>query len=266
MMRQFINWQMAISVGFDRLFPQKYCLDGQTVFQRVVAPRFISKGMTIYDVGAGKRPYITRAMKDDLTLTVIGLDIDQRELDLAPEGAYTRTVCADISVYEGNRDADLVICQAVLEHVLDVGRALRGIASILRPGGAALIFLPCRNALYARLNTLLPQRLKRKLLFTIFPNQRRICGFPSYYDRCTPRGISKLAAQHKLLVREIHPYYYSPYFTFFFPFHLIWRAWSLFSRAFAGDEGAETFTIILEHCDPMNSEQGSGASSQKVSS
>jgi 2-polyprenyl-6-hydroxyphenyl methylase/3-demethylubiquinone-9 3-methyltransferase len=246
MMRWFIDWQIAASKKFDRLLPEQYRIDGKRTFEKCIAPRFIFKGMNICDVGAGKRPYITTEMKDSLGLNVVGLDISQRELELAPKGAYTRVVCADISSYTGNHEMDLVICQAVLEHVPDVECALRGISSILKPGGIALIFLPCRNALFARLNALLPEKLKRKLLFTIFPSSRAMCGFPSFYDQCTPRGIVRLATRHQLVLREMHAYFCSPYFSFFLPFHLLWRGWSFFSRAVVGDEAAESFTVVLQ--------------------
>jgi 2-polyprenyl-3-methyl-5-hydroxy-6-metoxy-1,4-benzoquinol methylase len=246
MIRELIHWQITISRQFDRFLPEQYRVDGKTAFQNCVVPRFLRKGITICDVGAGKRPYVSPELKNELGLRIIGLDIDQKELNLAPDGAYTKVICADVSSFEGNRDADLVICQAVLEHVPSVERALRAIASMLKPGGAALIFLPCRNALFARLNALLPEKLKRKLLFTIFPKQKTMSGFPSYYDQCTPRRIAKLAAQNQLQVREMHTYFCSSYFTFFAPLHLLWRGWSFFSRALVGDQAAESFTMVLE--------------------
>ena len=99
---------------------------------------------------------------------MVGLDIDGKELSAAPDGLYDRTAAADITKYRGQGDADLVICQALLEHVHDTGRALEAIASILKPGGRALIFVPSRNAVYARLNLLLPENLKRRILFAFF--------------------------------------------------------------------------------------------------
>ena len=80
-----------------------------------------------------------------LGLTVVGIDIDQAELDRAPQGIYDRTICADVSQLRGNADADLLICLAVLEHVRDVSAAFTSIASCLKPGGKALIFDPSRT-------------------------------------------------------------------------------------------------------------------------
>jgi 2-polyprenyl-6-hydroxyphenyl methylase/3-demethylubiquinone-9 3-methyltransferase len=158
-------------------------------------------------VGGGKNPVVAPERKTELDLRVIGVDIDGGELASAPAGSYDQTVCADIGSYQGPGDGDLVICQALLEHVRDSGAALRAIASILKPGGRALIFVPSRNAVYARLNLLLPEALKRKILFTVFPETRRDHGFRAFYDRCTPAGFVSMAAQQGLLTEDCRLYF-----------------------------------------------------------
>jgi len=80
--------------------------------------------------------------------------------------------------FGGQGDADLIICQALLEHVKNVDQAFAAIASILKPGGLALIFVPSRNALYARLNLLLPQDLKRKSFMRFIPKPVSHKDFP----------------------------------------------------------------------------------------
>jgi 2-polyprenyl-6-hydroxyphenyl methylase/3-demethylubiquinone-9 3-methyltransferase len=181
-----------------------------------------------------------------LGATVVGLDIDAHELGQAPDGVYDETVCSDLAQYSGDGTADLVVCQALLEHVRDVPGAFRAIASILRPDGVALVFVPSRNALYARLNLMLPERLKRALLHGIFPHTKRDQGFPAYYDNCTPRDFRRLAAEHGLFVREMRCYYRSSYFSFFFPAYVVWRAWLLLFHTLAGEQAAETFTVVLQ--------------------
>jgi SAM-dependent methyltransferase len=61
------------------------------------------------------------------------------------------------------------VCQALLEHVSDVNGAFESIASILRPGGQAVIFVRSRNAVFARINLVLPEKFKRWILFQVFP-------------------------------------------------------------------------------------------------
>jgi 2-polyprenyl-6-hydroxyphenyl methylase/3-demethylubiquinone-9 3-methyltransferase len=199
----------------------------------------------VYDVGGGKNPVIGPERITELDLRVIGVDIDGGELASAPVGSYDRTVCADIGSYQGPGDGDLVICQALLEHVRDSGAALRAIASILKPGGRALIFVPSRNAVYARLNLLLPEALKRKILFAVFPETRRDHGFRAFYDRCTPAGFVSMAAQQGLLTEDCRLYFQSGYFRFCLPLYAAWRLWMFLFRLFAGRQAAETFTLIL---------------------
>lgn len=173
------------------------------------------------------------------------MDIDQDELDRAPAGVYDRTICADIGRFAGAGDADLVICQALLEHVRNVDGAFAAMASILKPGGRALIFVPSRNALYARLNLLLPQAFKKRLLHAVYPKTRQGQGFPSFYDQCTPRDFRRLARKHGLSVEQESFHYISSYFSFFVPLYVLWRLWILGYRALAGEQAAETFCMAL---------------------
>jgi len=181
-----------------------------------------------------------------LSAKVVGLDIDKAELDSAAAGAYDSVICADITGFKGCQDADLIICQALLEHVENIKSAFAAITSILKPGGQALIFVPSRNAVFARLNLLLPQSVKQKILYTIFPEKRKNQGFPAYYNCCTPAGFKKLAAANSLAVIEERYYYTSSYFSFFFPLYAIWRLWLLLFHAVAREHAAETFCLVLQ--------------------
>jgi len=95
------------------------------------------------------------------------------------------------------------------------------------------------------LNLLLPERLKRWILFGIFPSMSRDHGFRAYYDRCTPRAIEKTARRCGLNVEERFLYYRSDYFRFLVPLHAIWRTWQMLFHRLAGDEAAETFTFVF---------------------
>ena len=245
LLRRSIEAQIAWSHRFDRLLPKTLLVDGNREFLDEVVPGRLRRGIVVYDVGGGKNPVIGRDLKCELGLRTIGLDVDPAELAYADSGAYDETVCADICDYEGRGDADLVICQALLEHVPDASSALRSIASLLKPGGRALLFVPSRNALYARLNLLLPRNVTRKLLSAIFGDAGRDHGFRAYYDRCTPQSIERLARQHGLAPEECRLYFESSYFRVCFPLYAAWRAWLLFYRRVRGAEAAETFTLVL---------------------
>jgi 2-polyprenyl-3-methyl-5-hydroxy-6-metoxy-1,4-benzoquinol methylase len=59
----------------------------------------------------------------------------------------------------------MLLCKAALEHVGDVEQAFAAFASILKPQGLALIWVPSRHAAFARLNMALPEKMKRNILF-----------------------------------------------------------------------------------------------------
>jgi 2-polyprenyl-3-methyl-5-hydroxy-6-metoxy-1,4-benzoquinol methylase len=174
--------------------PAGFTLDGAFQFHEVVVADYLAAGMTVYDVGGGKHPFFGLERKARLGLHVCAIDITEQELTSAPPSAYDEVFCADICSFIGDNTADLVVCQAVLEHVRDTKAAIRGIASLLKPGAVALVFVPCRNALFARLNLLLPESWKKQILFTIFPETQQHHGFPAYYDRCTPRDFYQFGA------------------------------------------------------------------------
>jgi 2-polyprenyl-6-hydroxyphenyl methylase/3-demethylubiquinone-9 3-methyltransferase len=245
MLRALINSQVWLSRKFDEWLPALYRIDGNRDFVDSLVPDYLQADLTIVDVGGGKNPYLSPAKKSRLKAHVIGLDIDQTELNQAPKGAYDEIVCADISKYRGKRQADMVICQAVLEHVRDVESAFTAIASCLKPGGQALLFVPSRNAVFARLNILLPQNIKKALLHWIFPKTRRDQGFPSFYDHCTPSDFKRMAASNDLALVEARYFYKSSYFSFLFPLYLLWRLWVILFRAIRGEQAAETFSMVL---------------------
>jgi len=233
-----------LSHRFDPLLPERLTIDGNQEFFRV-APLMLKPGMTVWDVGGGKQPLISQAVKEKLGLRIVGFDISGDELAAAPAGIYDQTVVADLCNFRGVGDADLVICQAILEHVPDAASAFAGIASILKSQGKAVLFTPSRNAAFARLNLLLPQKLKTRLLFTFYPEAAGHQGFPAYYDRCTPREFHRLAEAAGLRITEQRLYYQSAYFTFAFPVHLLWRLWVLLFASVAPESAVESFTLTL---------------------
>jgi SAM-dependent methyltransferase len=243
--RKIVRWQTRLAQRFDRLLPREFRIDGNRDFVQHLVPEYLQRGSLIYDVGGGKNPLIDRQRKAELKLRIAAVDIDAAEMAAAPEGCYDRTICCDISTYRGEGEADLVICQALLEHVPDTEQALEAISTILKPEGRALIFVPSRNALYARLNLILPESVKRGILYGVFPEMRRDHGFPAYYDRCTPARIEELARAHGLLCEHRRLYFHSSYFSFCLPLHVLWRFWLRLFRLLAGSEAAETFSMVL---------------------
>jgi len=244
--KAFFRSQEWLSRNFDRIFPGKFRVDGHQDYRDNIVPPYLKAGQVIYDVGGGKCPYLNYESKRHYKSYVVGVDISEEELNKAPAGIYDKKVCADISCFAGENEADLVICQSLFEHVKDVEAAITSLSGILKPGGLALIFIPSRNALYARLNRLLPQELKNKILSLVYPKMRNMLGFPAYYDRCTPKELKRLAEKNNFSVMEEYYYYNSVYFYFLFPFYLFWRLWIVLFYIFSREQAAETFTLVLK--------------------
>lgn len=244
--RIFVSINRRVSAWFDQFaLPSWYSVDGNRDFIERFAPAFLHPRQTIVDVGGGKCPFLSVQDKRKLGAHITGLDIDEGELSRAPEGAYDAQIAGDICSYRGAGDADLVICQALLEHVRDNDSAFRSLSRLLKPGGILLIFVPSRNAAFARLNLALPESLKRKILFGIFPGARHAQGFPSYYDRCTPKDFANLAARNGLVIEQARYYFVSSYFSWLFPLYVVWRIWIVLFRLLRGNQAAETFAMAM---------------------
>jgi len=242
--------QARITTLVDRLLPEKYRIYGRRYFREQLVPRYLARSKTIYDVGGGATPYLDPERKARLAARVIGLDVSASELARAPDGAYDATESVDIAAYSGRGDADLVICQSVLEHVHDVGGAFRSLASILRPGGRLLVFVPNRNALFARVNLMLPEALKRRILFALYPAKQETCGFPVYYDRCTPRDFRALAEASGLAVEEERHFFICSYFFGILPLYILWRLWIVIGERLFEGQAASTFCMVLRKPAP----------------
>lgn len=242
----FITSQIKLSKWFDKLLSMKYRVDGYSDFSNVILPNYIKKKLVIYDIGGGKNPYLSKELKSRIDCKVIGLDIDEIELNAAPTGSYDKIITEDITKYQGNQDGDLAICMALLEHVKDVEAALAGIRSCLKTGGLCALFVPSGNAIFARINKILPENFKKQILFTLFPNAKKRQGFPAYYNHCTPREVQEIAQSLGFEILDKRYYYVSSYFSFFFPLYLLWRIYMLVFQWIAKEQAAETFGLILK--------------------
>ena len=159
-----INSQRRLSRAFDSLLPSHFRVDGHLNFRQAFAPPYIRRDVEVWDVGGGKFPFVDAKTKEILGIHSVGLDISAEELAAAAPDTYDEIFVADVTRFVGRGSADLIICQAVLEHVPDTEAALKAFETILKPGGIALVFVPSRNSWFARLNLIFSEKLKRKLL------------------------------------------------------------------------------------------------------
>lgn len=255
--RRFIEANRKLSRRFDRLLPDDYWRDGNSDFRNRFALEYVQPGMLVYDIGSGARPFFPVERKKALGIRVVGVDISETELELAPEGSYDAIRVSDIAQFAGAEEADLAICQSVLEHVRDNRGALRSLASIVRPGGTVVMFMPNRYAVFALLNRLLPEAVKRRLLFSIYPETVDGYGFKAFYDNCTPLRMERIAHEAGLLPHDRVHYWNSAYFQFFTPLHVAWRVYIVVVRALFGWRAAETFSLAFRRPDLAAANRGS---------
>lgn len=247
--KRFINSQIFLSKKFDEIFlPAFMSVVGWREFYMQHVPAQVEMAQKIYDIGSGKRPsvYLANLSQEKRHgKDIIGVDISEEELNLAPEGFYTNRITADICNFHGKEDGDLAICGCLLEHVADMKAALRGVYSCLAPGGRLLIFVPSRNALFARLNMVLPENFKNWMLKRLYPqHESDFIGFKAHYDCCTPEKISKILSGMDMEIEVLDHYYFSNYFMFFSPVHVIWRLYQLIIIQLGWKNGAENFIVV----------------------
>lgn len=249
LIRRFVVWQVSLSKRIDRALFGAMSVDGNTAFVRWV-DRGVAQGSRLADIGGGKTPAFGPVDVQARDLEVVGVDIDPIELKAAPEGSYAQVVVGPIEDVRGASDCDYVIAQSVMEHVYDGRLAALGIASFARPGGTVATFCPCRRAWFARLNLLLPEAVKRRVLFAIFPEKRERQGFPAHYSGCTPAEMRDNMTSAGVDCIEIRYFFVSSYFMFFVPLYLLWRLATLPLMLLWPDRYCETF-IFLGRKRPM---------------
>jgi SAM-dependent methyltransferase len=222
--RRFIDWNRKLS-RWERSVVARVvpacATAGPRDFQERVLPSLLAPKQRVLDVGGGKHPAIPLAVKRELGLHVVGLDISASELEQAPSGAYDDTIVGDAGSIDIPGQYDLVFSRTVMEHVSDPRAALANLASVLAPGGVMAHVMPCRNAPFAIVNRALGNRLARRLLFAIAPHKRENSGFRAYYRDCTPARMSRLCRECGLEVIKTLPYYNSGYTSFFAPLYTL---------------------------------------------
>lgn len=236
--RAVSNWQKKTAL---RLFDRR---SGGRDFRDRVLPGLLQEGQRVLDVGGGKHPAIDLATKRRLELYIVGLDIDADELKRAPEGVYDDTVVGDVAEATIPGQYDLIISKTVLEHTQQNERVIANLAGSLGEGGTMAHFIPCKNALFARINLLLGNNVSRKILFALQPEKKTTSGFKAYYEFCTPSQMSRLCEENGLQVDRLTAYFSSDYCSFFAPLYTLDIMRQLLMKMLCPQDMAENFIII----------------------
>ncbi len=175
-----------------RILPERYRTDLWDLRFRERLDSALRPGMSILDIGAGRRPTLAPPDRPEGT-TYVGLDPDADELRTAPEGSYDEAVvsAAEHRVPELEGRFDLALSFFAFEHVESTAETLESIRGYLRPGGMLLAQLAGARSPFSVANRLLPAAASRALL-------RRAMGrpadsvFPAAYDHCTHGELAEL--------------------------------------------------------------------------
>ena len=146
-------------------------------------------GISILDVGAGRRPTIAVGGRP-AGVTYVGLDASGEQLETSPAGSYDETVVTDASrplpALVGR--FDLIVAWQVLEHFRELRPAAQAFHSYTRDDGWFVACLSGRHAAFAVANRLLPDQLGARLVSRL---RRRPLDevFTAHYDLCDERGL-----------------------------------------------------------------------------
>ena len=239
--RRVSRWERSL---VNRVVPG-CAADGTVHFRDQVLPSLLRPGMRVLDVGGGKEPAISPAMKQRYGLDITGLDVSADELAQAPAGSFDRTVVGDVASVSIPGTYDLIFSRAVLEHVADPRAAIANLARVLAPGGTMAHFMPCGNAPFAVLNRMLGNETARRLLFSIFPEKQKGSGFRAFYRDCTPSRLSRICREHGLELDKVIPYYNSDYTSFFAPIYTVETLRQALMCSLRLNDFAESFCIVV---------------------
>jgi SAM-dependent methyltransferase len=193
-------------------------------FLRTVEKEFQSlpPGAVAVDLGGGRRCIYSHAVPQDRGIRLVAVDISPAEL-AANQDVTDRRV-ADVA--EGlpfeDAEVDLIVSKYCLEHVDGVPRAAEHMARVLKPGGKAIHFMPCRYSTFGVAARLLPFGPLLKLLHCVSPETVGEVEFDVHYDHCYPKAIERVmrdAGFRNVTVGTTH--ISADYFSPVFPLYLV---------------------------------------------
>ena len=191
---------------------KRYEVRWRDAFDDAVRP-FLAANVAVLDIGSGRQPTISSEDRP-AACRYVGLDISERELQLAGEDAYDGIVVGDIATHDPSlaQRFDVALSWQVLEHVKPLDRALANVHSYLRPGGVLIAQLSGKFSAFAVLNQLLPRSLGVGLMHRLLSRDARTV-FPAYYHRCYATALARTLAGWSY-VRILPRFRGAGYFTF----------------------------------------------------
>ncbi|MGO9271381.1 MAG: methyltransferase domain-containing protein [Terriglobia bacterium] len=134
------EYENGINAGAWRSYASREIQRGREIV-RLVRERIPLAGRSVLDVGCGYGGTLIAFAEQ--AADVVGIEIDEerartgkkRLTDLGIKAGYRRDDICKAGVERRLGTFDVIVAQDVLEHVLDPGRTIRTLSSLLRPGG-----------------------------------------------------------------------------------------------------------------------------------
>jgi SAM-dependent methyltransferase len=208
-----ISWRLLPSVAHRQHAYEKYAEQGTALLK--------SGPKRVLDVGAGRQWHFPPALKHG-EIALIGFDIDMEEMrqNTVLDERIAGDACKGLGVPDGS--VDLIMAQAVIEHLYDTASFLKNANRALRDDGRLIVTFASRYAPFAILNRALPRRVTERLLAHLVPGSSGVLGFKAYYDRASYAEFKESLLDAGFEIEHEHASYFScAYFAFFVPLFLI---------------------------------------------
>jgi SAM-dependent methyltransferase len=200
---------------------------------------------TVLDIGAGRESSYAPLIRDRGQKYLIGMDVDHDEVarNKSLDRAIVADACSPFDLEPAS--VDLALAKSVVEHLPDVPEFLRNVHRVLRPQGRLVVFFPGRNAPFAIINRMLPERAKERILSSLVPGHEGIVGFKTYYDN-TVYSAFTAALESTGFVKEDEKvsYFSSSYFAFFLPVYALSLLLDLSRSALGVKELASYYVFV----------------------
>jgi len=162
-------------------------------------------GGRFLDAGCGRKLMLADIFSNRCRLAV-GVDIEEME----GAGHGGRAVRSNINALPlAPASFDVVAMRSVSEHLREPAVALREIARVLKPGGAAIIMCPNKWYYSSIAGRLVPESAAPRVLGWIF-GKNVYDNFPTYYRANTRRAVRRLAKGAGLVVERAQPCEHPP--------------------------------------------------------
>ena len=184
-----VNVRWARATGRRLRLPDENSLWGLFDDEAEKLIRHLPDGAVVLDLGGGRSCRYASAVNPPGRIDLIAVDISPEELSHNKD--VTSTCVADVAsgLPMPDGSVDLILSRALLEHVEDVSQAIKHMGRVLKPGGTALHFVPCRYSIFGTAGRLLPWGpllwVTRKL------SPWSVVGFPVRYDHCYPQALER---------------------------------------------------------------------------